>query len=470
MSLKSLSFRFTVRFAGIFVAGSLLLAITTYAFLANSLRREDSAEIRSRLLEFWAIYQTGKIDLIRKELTLERLVMEERLYMLRIAGRYNNTLYLYVPARWTYYNLGRLETLSTIREGEIIALRSDEDRDVLEVSSLKLPDGNILQLGISTKRRQEVLQRFRRTFILVFLPLAGLGLLGGFLFSSRSLKPVRHLIEVTRGIIDTGRMNARVPSRGSADELDELVGLFNRMLVKIDSLITGMRQSLDNVAHDLRTPMTHLRGTAELALQGAEAIGAYQEALASCMEESERILNMLSTLMDISEAETGVMKLDRKTIDLSSLVDDMVELYSYSAEEKNITLTREPGESIPISADLNRIRQVIVNLLDNAIKYTPQNGSITVSAGRQGQEAVVTIHDTGPGIPPKDLPHIWDRLFRGDQSRSQPGLGLGLGLVRAIVHAHGGEVGVESKPGEGSSFIVHLPLSVVLHLPETASV
>lgn len=390
--------------------------------------------------------------------------------MLRIAGRYNNTLYLYVPAHWTYYNLGRLETLSTIREGEIIALRSDEDRDVLEVSSLKLPDGNILQLGISTKRRQEVLQRFRRTFILVFLPLAGLGLLGGFLFSSRSLKPVRHLIEVTRGIIDTGRMNARVPSRGSADELDELVGLFNRMLVKIDSLITGMRQSLDNVAHDLRTPMTHLRGTAELALQGAEAIGVYQEALASCMEESERILNMLSTLMDISEAETGVMKLDRKTIDLSSLVDDMVELYSYSAEEKNITITREPGESIPISADLNRIRQVIVNLLDNAIKYTPQNGSITVSAGRQGQEAVVTIHDTGPGIPPKDLPHIWDRLFRGDQSRSQPGLGLGLGLVRAIVHAHGGEVGVESKPGKGSSFIVHLPLYVVLRLPKTASV
>jgi len=292
----------------------------------------------------------------------------------------------------------------------------------------------------------------------VFLPLAVLAFLGGFLFSSRSLKPVRHLIEVTRGIIDTGRMNARVPSRGSGDELDELVGLFNRMLAKIDSLITGMRQSLDNVAHDLRTPMTHLRATAELAIQGREKISAYQEALVSCIEESERILNMLASLMDISEAETGVVKLDRKTIDLLSLIDDMVELYSYSAEDKGITITREPGESISIFADLNRIRQVIANLLDNAIKYTPEEGSITVNAGRHGQEAVVTIRDSGPGIPTQDLPHIWDRLFRGDQSRSQPGLGLGLGMVRAIVQAHGGHVGVESRPGHGASFVVHLPL------------
>jgi heavy metal sensor kinase len=458
MSLKSLSFRFTALFAVIFIAGSLLLAVTTYAFLANSFRRDDYEEIHSRLLEFWAIYQTGKIELIRKELTLERLVIEERLYMLRIAGRSNNTLYLYVPAHWSEYNPSFLETLPVIREGEFIQLPSGNDRSILEISSLKLPDGNILQIGISTKRRQEVLHRFRRTFIYIFLPLAVLALLGGFLFSSRSLKPIRHLIEVTRGIIDTGRMNARVPSRGSGDELDELVGLFNRMLAKIDSLITGMRQSLDNVAHDLRTPMTHLRATAELALQGRGEISAYQEALASCMEETERILNMLSNLMDISEAETGVMKLDRNTIDLSSLIDDMVELYGYSAEEKGITITRDAGESIPVFADLNRIRQVIANLLDNAIKYTPAGGAITVSAGRQGKEAVVTIRDTGPGIPPQDLPHIWDRLFRGDQSRSQPGIGLGLGMVRAIVQAHDGHVEVESKPGHGASFVVRLPL------------
>ena len=458
MSFKSLNFRFTGLFAGIFIIGSLLLSLITYAFLANSLRRDDYAEIRSRLLEFWAVYQTGRIELVRKELTLERMVMEEKIYLLRIAGERNNTLYLYIPAQWTGYGLGRLEALSYIREGEIIRLSSSTVPGDLELSSLKLPDGNILQIGISTRRRQEVLQRFRRILILVFLPLSGLSLVGGFLFSSRSLKPIRHLVEVTRGIIDTGKMNARVPPRGSGDELDELVNLFNRMLAKIDSLISGMRQSLDNVAHDLRTPMTHLRGTAELALQGGELISAYQEALSACMEESERILNMLSTLMDISEAETGVMNLDRKMIDLSSIIDDMVELYSYGAEEKNIAITREPGESITISADLNRIRQVVANLLDNAVKYTDEEGTISVMVRRQGEEAVVTIQDTGSGIPKKDIPHIWDRLFRADQSRSQPGLGLGLGLVRAVVEAHGGHVEVQSEPGKGSIFSIHLPI------------
>jgi signal transduction histidine kinase len=457
MSLKSLNFRFTALFAGVFVLGSVLLAVTTYAFLANSLRHDDYAEIRSRLLEFWAIYQTGRIELVRKELTLERMVVEDRIYMLRIAGRGNNTLYVYVPAHWSGYDLSRLGALAYIREGDIIRLSSSTDASALEVSSIRLPDGNILQIGISTRRRQEILQRFRRTFVVVFLPLGALSLLGGFLFSSRSLKPIRHLVEVTRGIIDTGKMAARVPSRGSGDELDELVNVFNRMLAKIDSLIVAMRQSLDNVAHDLRTPMTHLRATADLALQGGDEISGYQEALVTCMEESERILNLLSNLMDISEAETGVMKLDRKIIDLSSIIDDMVELYSYSAEEKRIAIVREPGEAVTISADMNRIRQVIANLLDNAVKYTGEDGTIAVSVGRCGEDAVVTIRDTGSGIPAKDLPHIWERLYRGDQSRSQPGLGLGLGLVRAIVEAHGGHAEVQSEPGRGSSFSIHLP-------------
>jgi signal transduction histidine kinase len=458
MFSRSLSFRFTALFSGFFAVGSALLFLFTYLFLSGSLHRDDAAAIRSKLLEFWAVYQTGKIELVRRELNLERLITEERLFMLRIAGRRNNTLFLYLPVHWQEYDPGRLERLPSIQEGEVVSLPSREGPGKLEVASVQLPDGNILQIGMTDSRRRVVLQRFRRVFLLVFLPLGAVSVLGGFLFSSRSLAPIRHLIHATKDITATGQMNARIPPRGSGDELDELVSLFNQMLAKIDSLIQAMRESLDNVAHDLRTPLTRLRGSVELALQQTGATPSGREALAVCVEESERILTMLSTLMDISEAEHGVMRLEKQPVDLQELVADMVELYGYSADEKGVTLSLRPSDRLVVPLDLNRIRQAVANLLDNAVKYTPGGGSVSVQVRQEGQWAVVEVEDNGVGIPPEELDQIWERLFRGDRSRSQPGLGLGLGLVRAIVTAHGGKVQVRSQPDSGSCFSIYLPL------------
>jgi signal transduction histidine kinase len=257
--------------------------------------------------------------------------------------------------------------------------------------------------------------------------------------------------------ISTGRFEARAPSPRTGDELKELVMLFNRMVDKIETLIKAMRESLDNVAHDLRTPMTRLRGMAEMALQSGENVDAIREALGDCMEESERILKMLNTLMDISEAETGVIKLDIKTVPLSELTKDVVELYRYVAEEKNIMVDAHVADDLFVRADPVRIRQVLGNLLDNAIKYTPNGGRVEVTAELMGNGLAIHIMDTGIGIPTADISRIWDRLYRGDQSRSQKGLGLGLSLVKAIVKAHGGEVDVQTEPGKGSTFTFFLP-------------
>lgn len=458
MSSKSLNLRFTAVFTGIFIIGAILLSVITYAVLDNSMRRDDYSQANAKLLEFWAIYRTGGLGLLRNELSLEKMVLEDNLYMLRVASKYNSTLFLFLPANWISYGPSRLESLTQIREGEIIRLPSQTNRTKLEIASLSLPDGNILQVGVSTKRRMEALARYRRIFIIVFLPLSALSLFGGFLFSSRSLKPIRQLIEVTRTIIDTGKTNTRIPSRGSGDELDELVTLFNKALARIDTLITGMRHTLTNAAHDLRTPLTHLRGTAELAMQKETDVQAYRTALISCVDESERMLTMLSTLMDISEAETGVMRLDKKQVNLTELLEDMVELYSYGADEKNIALSLLKVEDAVISADVNRMRQVITNLLDNAIKYTASGGNVTVSMAKIEGKVTIAVADTGTGISPEDLIHIWERLYRGSNSRSLPGLGLGLGLVRAILGAHGGEVTVESELGKGSVFTIILPV------------
>jgi signal transduction histidine kinase len=197
---------------------------------------------------------------------------------------------------------------------------------------------------------------------------------------------------------------------------------------------------------------------AELALQPDAKPDSAKEALADCVEESERVLNILNTLMDITEAETGMMKLQREAVDLCQLMREVVELYQYVAEEKKVTVSADMPVPCQASVDRIRMRQVFANLLDNAIKYTPEAGQVTISVRCEPAQTVAVFTDTGIGIAPEEQAKIWTRLYRGDKSRSQRGLGLGLSLVKAVVQAHGGQVTVFSAPGKGSQFTISLPL------------
>jgi signal transduction histidine kinase len=454
--------RLALWYAGVFVASVAVVVVLTYALLAASLRQRDQEMVVSTLRDYASRYEAGGLAAVVDAVELEqRAGTRERLFV-RLLGRGQDLLFATMPPEWGSFDVDRLRGADRDALQEAPARNRDA---VLEVASTRLWDGTLLQVGKSSESRELLLQRFRAVAFGVSIAILLVGGTGGYLLTRSTLAPVRELAAVTKDIVATGRTDARVPAGTSGDALDELSTSFNAMLDRIGALIGGMREALDNVAHDLRTPLARLRAGAERALASGSP-ETQREALADCLEESDRILAILNTLMDISEAETGTIRLALEPVALGPLAAEVAELYEDVAADKQVTLLVDASPDVTITGDRERLRQALANLVDNAIKYGPPAATVTITVRGDSQGACVDVQDEGPGIPADELPRVWERLFRGDRSRSERGLGLGLSLVRAFVSAHGGRASVESGPGRGSTFSLHIPAVPPLRSPD----
>jgi heavy metal sensor kinase len=290
---------------------------------------------------------------------------------------------------------------------------------------------------------------------------AALGLAGvlGYWLARKALVPVEELRRSTHDIT-AERLYNRLPVTNPSDELGGLAITINQMIERLERSFAEVRRFTADASHELRTPLTVIRSEAEAALTKNPA-PEQQHLLGSILEECDRLTRLTDQLLMLSRDDAGVGKQIRGSLDLVALVSGVVENMRPLAEAKGLTLNGRFNVSLPAAGDTARLRQVFYNLLDNAIKYTPSGGRVEVSAERQGASAVVTIRDTGEGIAAEHLPHIFERFYRVDQSRSrsQGGTGLGLSIARSIVSAHGGTIQVASAPGEGARFTVVLPLN-----------
>lgn len=309
-------------------------------------------------------------------------------------------------------------------------------------------NGYHLTLGLSSLPRQAQQVEYRWAILLTLLPLLLLCLWLIHRVHSQALLPIRDLIKATQEIQSGQNLSSRIPVRDQDTELGQLAIQTNDFLANTERLINGMHGSLDNVAHDLRTPLARQRLQIEQLLLSQEV--QQQEdlfnTLADIAEDSQRIEQMLSALMDISEAETGLMALYKDRIHLIELFAQVTEVCEFLAEDKSINIEVDCAKSLYLEADINRMRQVLINLLDNAIKFSPDDSRVILKASRSvTRQVVIEVIDQGPGISDQDQVYIFDRLYRADKSRHTKGLGLGLSLVKAIVEAHEGQIEVQNQ-------------------------
>jgi signal transduction histidine kinase len=337
----------------------------------------------------------------------------------------------------------------------------DEDNRVAMVQVIRLPDGFRMLVGRDIGEREKFREIIGRALTWALALMVGLALLSWVFVSRRVLKRIDSLSATSRRIME-GDLSGRLEVTGTGDEFDRLADSLNAMLDRIEHLLYGLKDVSDNIAHDLKTPLTRLRNRVEAALASPENTETYRNALETTIEESDQLIKTFNALLLIARIEAGSQDGAMSDVEIAAVVRDVAELYEPVAEEKGIKLLVEEDGSLHLKANRELLGQAIANLVDNALKYAlpsevgSQAGRIVISTRRDSDRLILKISDSGPGIPEADRERVLQRFARLEESRSQPGTGLGLSLVAAVARMHHGTI----ELGDGSPGLV-----VTLRLP-----
>ena len=474
---RSFQARMTIFGALLFFFSALLVV----GFSGFFLHKEFESRLQQSIL--WKIEHYSKLHLQSRALLLLTLQQEDD--QNRIRGTWlhwqedSEVLWETIPGDWkkdpatmssllhTHLLSGNEWSLIPPKNIELSSSSPIEEHHQLDlekellITARVLSDGSVLAIGESHASTQLHIKLFRRKVFRILLAVGIVSILVGWFFTRKAMRPIQDLVKTTETVA-AGRLDARVPEPDTSGELAKLTRLYNEMLERIEHLVTTMNESLDNVAHDLRTPLMRLRNSIELVMANETAsVVELREALLDVAEEAEQIQLLLTALMNQAEARVGTMRLNQELIDMNVLTQEVCELYELLAEEKQITLQKNFAEaSVFLQADPVRLRQALGNLLDNAIKFTPEGGLITVSIHSEPNVVIIEIKDTGVGISESDQFRIFERLYRADKSRSTKGIGLGLSLVQGIIQAHGASIQVISAPNQGSTFRIEFLPSI----------
>ncbi|MGD9006889.1 MAG: ATP-binding protein [Desulfobacteraceae bacterium] len=456
---RSLAFRLTLWYALIFVVSAAIVFALFYMSIRAMIYQRMDEDLLSKSKELKRIYALQGSSMLRRAAVLhaqstgEREMFYRLFYPSGIVFSSSNMVY------WKNVGIDRraVNTVLGSRNHLFLSYDGKGFQHGARIIYYRIDDAVVLQMGYAMRAEGRLLQAFKRLFVLIMSGLLVVSACIGWFMARRALSGVATVTRTAQQISEVD-LDARVPIQRRHNEVDLLAHTFNQMLDRIQILVTGIRQMNDNIAHDLRSPITRIRGLAEVTLTSQQSIDDYQQMAASTIEESDRLLDMINTMLTISRTERELAPDERHPINLGVLIQDACELFQPLAEDKAIELACEIRADGMVMGDRAMLQRLVANLIDNAIKYTDGGGKVEVSlCSRGGSRLLLQVTDSGIGIETEDLTRIFDRFFRGDHSRSQEGAGLGLSLARAIARAHGGDISVHSTAGSGSTFTVDFP-------------
>jgi signal transduction histidine kinase len=328
----------------------------------------------------------------------------------------------------------------------------------VRVAYLSYPNGMTMVGVYGLNDINKLMGQYRQVLAIAFGIVMVVGGSLGFFITRRAMQGVKQVTQTAMSI-DKGELGRRVGAEFHGHEIAEMAGAFNRMLDRIEALVKELGDTTNNIAHDLRSPVTRIRGLAETTLASNPSNKELHNMGAETIKECDRLIEMINTMLKIAQIDSGLNPVGNTRIDMVALVKQAVDLFEPVVEDKQQTLEFTNSEShLWVQGSLNSLQRMVANLLDNAIKFTQEKGKIHISLASRDQCLILKIQDNGIGIETEKLPHIFERFYRGDESRSTSGNGLGLSLAQATVRSHKGNIDVESTPRQGSTFTVTLPL------------
>ncbi|MEA9355987.1 HAMP domain-containing sensor histidine kinase [Bacteriovorax sp. PP10] len=456
---SQLSYRLALTYLLFFIPCYLITFGIFYAWTSDFLQTRDRDLIESRMGQYQEIVEREGIVGLKKIYFDTKMRSGSSRYLIQLYDLKGNDLFLHMSEELNkeFSNIDfQLKKSLDLKNDSWFYLESkDHDEDAVEVKTVLLANDLRLNVGASTEERDELLEKFQVIFLTIFIPLLISSIICSILIAQKFLKPISNLSGLIKKIKD-GNLSQRAVVPKFKDELHELATAFNDMLSQIEFLIEAMKDTLDNVAHDLRTPIARVRLAAELALK-SESPEQLKIAAEESVENLDVILNMIQTIMTMSGLNSKTLQLKKEHFYALHIIEEVVDLYLFVAEEKQITISIECSDSIQVFADRFMIRQALANLIDNAIKYSSTNTHISIVCYEEDQRIIFLIKDQGTGISSDDTPRIWERLYRGDKSRSEKGFGLGLSLVKIFIESNDGNVSLESTSDKGSVFKFSLP-------------